>query len=76
MVTLHCTYCGDIVRDVTVHVVRFTPIRATFTTRYETRHATRRDITRGYQPDVTTRPQILRRNALRILGRGQYARIA
>lgn len=75
MVTLHCKHCGDVVRDVTVYVVKSTPIRATFYTRFETRHATRR-VQRGYQPDVTTRPQILRRNALRILGRGQFDRIA
>jgi hypothetical protein len=62
MVKLYCTHCGDIVRHVTVYVVRFTPIRATFYTRYETRHATRR--TRpGFRPDVVTRADIFHRFA-------------
>lgn len=74
MVEWHCTHCGDIVRKVTVYVVRVTPIRATFYTRYESRHLTRR-VRPGFQPDVTTRPRILRRNARRIRRIGEYDRI-
>lgn len=71
MPQLHCAGCGDRLRLVTLF--RCGVIRAEVVDR-QWRHTTRQWDNR-YRPDTTTRPRILRRNARRILGRGQFDRI-
>jgi hypothetical protein len=62
MVKLHCAWCGDILRRTTLFrrgVTRAEVVDVQW------RHTTRRWDNR-YNPEVTTRPRIFRRNAARV----------